>query len=280
MKFNEFVKDFSEDKVENDFENIVFQFIENEREGKPLNWNTNKPFVSKDKNGKPTGNGFIKYISLEDFKEKLAGDLSNPRLNHGEIITYYRKTYIEKALKIDNVNDLYKELINHPDTVQNAKSQSRYSYTYTKLAVKEIIIFEDFLNTIDLKNEPQPKPDKKKENNHQSIKTLEGHFHNITDFDSFINDIEKAFQNEEGKTFVGVVKILQENDVLVIQDRKVKPFLGCLKKSTNLKIPSDSYFSRILKELKGIENKKMIEPFENPIKTKLDPIIRKYKSGS
>lgn len=130
------------------------------------------------------------------------------------------------------------------------------------------------LDEKDLKNEePQPKTEKKKENNHQSIKTLEDHFHNITDFDSFINDIEKAFQNEKGKTFVGVVKILQENDVLVIQDRKVKPFLGCLKKSTNLKIPSDSYFSRELK-------KHSDETFEEPIRSKLDPIIDKYKMSS
>jgi hypothetical protein len=262
------VKDFSEDKVENDFENIVFQFIENEREGKPLNWNTSRPFVSKDKTGKPTGNGFIKYISLESFKDKLQDVLLDSNLKD-EVIEDYRNIFIDNALLINDVNTIYKELTNELATPPyNGTLQSQYNYAYTKLAVKELIRFKVFLNTIDFKNEPQ------------SIKTLENHFHNITDFDSFIKDIEKAFQNEKGKTFVGVAKILKENDVLVIQDREIKPFLDCFKKSTNLKIPSNSYFGRKLKELEGIEKKDMIEPLEKPIKTKLDPIINKYKSGS
>lgn len=156
MKFSEYIKDFSEDKVKNDFENIVFQFIENEREGKPLNWNHSRPFVSKDKTGKPTGNGFIKYIPLQIFKEKLAGDLSKPMAEQKDVIQYYRKTYIEKALKIDNVNDIYKKLTTgQPDTTYKATLKSRYNHAHAILAVRELIRFDNYLNEMEGKTQPQ-----------------------------------------------------------------------------------------------------------------------------
>lgn len=149
MKFSEYIKDQSPGKVKNNFDDIVLQYIKKERQGKPLNWERSKPFISKDKTGKPTGNGFIRYISLEDFKEKLAQDLSNPMAKRKDVIEHYRKNHIGKAVHVNEVNNIYRKIkAGQLDAPYNSTLQSKYNYSYTKLSVIELIHFEQYLDGI------------------------------------------------------------------------------------------------------------------------------------
>jgi sugar-specific transcriptional regulator TrmB len=79
------------------------------------------------------------------------------------------------------------------------------------------------------------------------------------------------FPTEKGKSIKAMIKILQENDIIIIPDRQFKEFYNSLK--NDFKRDIGSYTS-----INDIKDSNFDNPYLDPFKKKLSPLITKYKS--
>lgn len=226
---------------------------------------------------------FLDYCK-EEAKSTTLDDIRKDN-SEGYRILQTRKNQLDGAIFQSDINEVKDFAENATRNFQRYLSNIFTGGNYHKGKVPKLLIYAkmhtEYLNLYNEAlnkningsqedNSILPKKKVKKE------KRLEDYFQNITDFDSFINEIEDSFHNEDGKLLVGVIKLLINEDILIIQDRELNPFHKCWKESTTkLKIASSSYYSRILKDERNFDKK-----FLDPINSKLNPIISKHKISS
>ena len=102
-------------------------------------------------------------------------------------------------------------------------------------------------------------------------KKLSDFIENVEKKQNLIEDLKKMFPTEKGKSIKAMIKILQENGIIIIPDRQFKEFYNSLK--NDFKRDIGSYTS-----INDIKDSNFDNPYLDPFKKKLTPLIAKYKS--
>jgi hypothetical protein len=91
---------------------------------------------------------------------------------------------------------------------------------------------------------------------------------NIDEKESFLLELKDTFKDERGKSIKAIIEILKNSDILVIREREHKTFIKSL----------ENYFNRNIGSYQSIQDVKVIHSeISNPIFSKLNPLILKYK---
>lgn len=141
LSFKEFIKQYSKEELENNFESIVseflfFEYSEFKKQGR-YSWVFSIP-------NKITG---VKFIPFEEFKEKINETLNIPGAEQKEVLKRFKNEYITKALEIDKFQRAY---INYKSGKQEMQIFSslmdKFSFYAQKCTVVELIKLERYLN--------------------------------------------------------------------------------------------------------------------------------------
>ena len=128
--------------------------------------------------------------------------------------------------------------------------------------LKKILFnIKNILNISQLENIKKPVVVKKK---------LSDFIENVGEKQNLIEDLKKKFPTEKGKGIKAMIKILQENDIIIIPDRQFKEFYTSLK--NDFKGDIGSYTS-----INDVKDTDFDNTYLNNFKKKLTPLITKYK---
>lgn len=93
-------------------------------------------------------------------------------------------------------------------------------------------------------------------------------FYDISDLDSFIEEVSSAMIELKGKDIKAMIQVFEKECILYIPNRKFKKFYDCLKEA----------FKHDIGTYTGINDARPDEIAIKPIRMKLLPIIAKYKT--
>ncbi|MDA9342270.1 hypothetical protein N9Q84_04770, partial [Flavobacteriaceae bacterium] len=128
--------------------------------------------------------------------------------------------------------------------------------------LKKILFnIKNILNISQLENIKKPVVVKKK---------LSDFIENVGEKQNLIEDLKKKFPTEKGKGIKAMIKILQENDIIIIPDRQFKKFYTSLKNDFERDI--GSYTS-----INDVKDTDFDNTYLNNFKKRLTPLITKYK---
>jgi len=102
-------------------------------------------------------------------------------------------------------------------------------------------------------------------------KELSDFIENVEEKQNLIEALKKKFPTEKGKGIKAMIKILQENDIIIIPDRQFKEFYTSLK--NDFKRDIGSYTS-----INDVKDTDFDKTYLDLFKKKLTPLITKYKS--
>lgn len=162
-----------------------------------------------------------------------------------------------------------KEFIQTENEILNSKIkyfEENYISTYNEIFDLYSHYFPN-IEKIDFKNNEAGKPEIKLKTKAQ--KTLFDFIHNVTDKESFANDLKNSFPTEKGKSIRVIIDCLKSENIVIIHSRGFGNFLNELK----------DYFGRDIGEYQGIQNKMIIDSITmEPIEKLLKPLIARYKT--
>lgn len=139
--YKEFLSRYSEEEIKNNPESIVQEFIIWERKNNPKIKAVREPMAIRN-------HYFIRYNKFEDLKEAYNESLREPFADEMAVRATYKKKFIDKGLKDPKAKRIYDNL--KSGTKENILIRDDIdilSYYTRRLAVIELIKFEDFLNS-------------------------------------------------------------------------------------------------------------------------------------
>lgn len=258
LKFEDFIKTYSETDLENNFESIVsdfvnFEYSEFKKQGR-YSWVFSIP-------NKITG---VKFIPFEEFKEKINETLNIPGAEQKEVLKRFKDDYITKALEIDKVQKIYTNYKSGKEEILFFSSlTAKFSYYAKKCAIIELIKLEKYLN--EFKNDSiEPKAERKNPGRKKAIVKdareylkfeMDGHK------EIFLKEIKKHFPNQTPKEFNHLILVLKK--IPRISEATNKEIKEAFEKELNLAEQSQANFNFAMKNNPDLS---MFEGIEKTVK--------------
>lgn len=144
--YKEFLSRYSEEEIKNNPESIVQEFIIWERKNNPKIKAVREHMVINFTSGH-TYYG-ITYNKFEDLKEAYNKSLREPFADEMAVRATYKKKFIDKGLKDPKAKRIYDSLKSGTkENILIREDIDIFDYYTRRLAVIELIKFEDFLNS-------------------------------------------------------------------------------------------------------------------------------------
>lgn len=230
LNFFHFIKLYSNEEAENNFESIVsdfvnFEYSEFKKQGR-FNWNFRTP-------GKILG---VKFTPFEAFKEKINETLNTPGTEQKEVLKRFKDDYITKALEIDKVQKIYTNYKSGKEILFFSSLTAKFLYFATKCAIIELIKLEKYLNEFDIlqKDSLNPEPTYKSIlfDSNETIQKVHSMLKDIfSDSDELLNALNgknlktKLLFNHNQNKLVEVFKRLKYNGFIISAPTEINKWL-------------------------------------------------------
>lgn len=146
-EYKEFLSRYSEEEIKNNPESIVQEFIIRERKNNPKIKAVREHIVINSPTSGRTHYG-ITYNKFEDLKEAYDESLREPFADEMTVRAIYKKKFIDKGLKDPKAKRIYDNLKSGTkENILIREDIDIFGYYTKRLAVIELIKFEDFLNS-------------------------------------------------------------------------------------------------------------------------------------
>lgn len=139
--YKEFLSRYSEEEIKNNPESIVQEFIDWERKNNPKIKAVREPMIIRNYY-------HIRYNKFEDLKEAYNKSLREPFADEMAVRATYKKKFIDDGLKDLKAKRIYDNLKSGTkENILIREDIDIFGYYTDRLAVIELIKFEDFLNS-------------------------------------------------------------------------------------------------------------------------------------
>lgn len=255
-------------------------------------------FFTPDKKG-----AFIEYIYNSDLdeidKESVISNLNKfkiefyaseeIRLLYEDIsdlmqfIPFIQDISIEKELRLTKLRECYTKLnsaVERNHEVLNSNTSKKHQELCVELINDKLGSFKqsidkdllDYLSSADLLNEKKIILEK---NKYPKKKSIHSFFINLNDKEQFLEELRNKFDGQKGIGFKILVKLLEEENVLVIESRRFKIFYNA---SCNFFLQDIGSYASINDKYKhSVDDQEFYKKDIEAFSKKLRPLIIKYK---
>lgn len=240
VKFEDFIKQYDEQDVQNNFENIVKKFQDKEKLEKPLNWK----FSTPTRLGANLNMGFIRSITIDEFKTELLKRLNEPFAEKKTVIENFRKDYILNALQIDKVKTIYNTLkAGKMEQIYFSNIIDKWLHYDRKINVMELIKLEKYLNEFE-KNDHNTNQTSVTNNPDEVKKELHTHIFKNNAFAVWMSMYNSFGITEKSRTDVKFMFEEMKKDDLIHNSVNQTTFLDWISETHQITVQRTSNYSK------------------------------------